>query len=140
MLLRALFMLFPHSEHPWGAPHRACARTCDWVPPCQHPPAKHPPEDFLEHPEFPEHLPEHPSSGTDMTGRPGCRTMKIIGGSSVPHLTCTPCVPLFCTLFNRGGNRRVFRLPRAGGGSFPLCGGTFARSEHFSGFSLRALL
>ena len=27
--------------------------------------------------------------------------------------------PLFCTLFNRGGNRRAFRLPGAGGGSSP---------------------
>ena len=38
-----------------------------------------------------------------------------------------PLRPLFSTLFNRGGNRRVFRLPGAGGGSFPLCCGTFAR-------------
>ena len=37
------------------------------------------------------------------------------GGSSAPYLARTPCVPLFCTLFNRGGNRRGFRLPgRAG--------------------------
>ena len=38
------------------------------------------------------------------------------GGSSAPYLARTPCVPLFCTLFNRGGNRRAFRLPggRAG--------------------------
>ena len=36
--------------------------------------------------------------------------------------------PLFYALFNRGGNRRAFRLPGAGGGSFPLYGGTFARS------------
>ena len=40
-----------------------------------------------------------------MTGRPGCRTMEMNGGSSEPHLARTPCVPLFCTLFNRGGNR-----------------------------------
>ena len=30
-----------------------------------------------------------------MTGRPGCWTMKMNGGSSAPHLACTPCVPLF---------------------------------------------
>ena len=36
--------------------------------------------------------------------------------------------PCFCTLFNRGGNRRAFTLPGVGGGSFPLYGGTFARS------------
>ena len=63
-----------------------------------------------------------------MTGRPGYRTMAMIGGSSAPYLARTPCVPLFCTLFNRGGNKERFRLPGAGGGSFPLYGGTFARS------------
>ena len=128
-----------------------------------------------------------------MTGRPGRRTVEMNGGSSAPYLACTPCVPLFCTLFNRGWkhqeprkggfskggfcrvechaqgnkeyprtlgpavhlalrapqprkayilqkppsknplflvseNRRAFRLPGAGGGSFPLYGGTFAPS------------
>ena len=58
--------------------------------------------------------------------------MEMIGGSSAPHLACTPCVPLFCTLFNKGGNIRAFRLPGAGGGSFPLYGGTFARSYSVS--------
>ena len=64
--------------------------------------------------------------------------MEMNGGSSAPYLARTLCVPLFCTLFRRGGNRRAFRLPGAGGGSFPLYGGTFARSysvpiELFSG-------
>ena len=68
------------------------------------------------------------NSMPNMTGRPGYRTMEMNGGCSSPYLACTPCVPLFCTLFNRGGNRRAFRLPGAGGGSFPLYGGTFARS------------
>ena len=68
----------------------------------------------------------------NMTGRPGCWTMEMNGGSSAPYLACTPCVPLFCTLFNRGGNRRAFRLPGASGGSFPLYGGTFARSYSVS--------
>ena len=63
-----------------------------------------------------------------MTGRPGHRTMEMNGGSSVPYLARTPCVPLFSTLFIRGGNRRAFRLPGPGGESFPLYGGTFARS------------
>ena len=67
-----------------------------------------------------------------MTGRPGHRTMEMTGGSSAPYLACTPCVPLFCSLFNRGGNRRAFSLPGAGGGSFPLYGGTFARSYSVS--------
>ena len=63
-----------------------------------------------------------------MIGRPGYQTMEMIGGSSASYLARTPCVPLFCTLFNRGGNRRVFRLRGADGGSFPLYGGTFAWS------------
>ena len=68
----------------------------------------------------------------NMTGRPGYRTMEMIGGSSAPYLTRTPCVPLFCTSFNRVGNKERFRLPGAGGGSFPLYGGTFARSYSVS--------
>ena len=39
----------------------------------------------------------------------------MIGGSSAPYLARTPCVHLFCTLLNRGGNRRAFRLPGEGG-------------------------
>ena len=58
----------------------------------------------------------------NMTGRPGYWTMEMNGKSSAPYLARTPCVPLFCTLFNRGGNRGGFRLPGADGGSFPLCG------------------
>ena len=50
----------------------------------------------------------------NMTGRPGYRTMEINGGSSALYLACTPCGSLFCTLFNRGGNRRAFRLPGEG--------------------------
>ena len=68
----------------------------------------------------------------NMTGRPGYRTMEMIGGSSAPYLARTPCVPLFCTSFNRVGNKERFRLPGAGGGSFPLYGGTFARSYSVS--------
>ena len=54
----------------------------------------------------------------NMTGQPGYRTMEMNGGSSAPHLACAPCFPLFCFLFSRGGNRRVFRLPGAGGDHF----------------------
>ena len=57
-------------------------------------------------------------SGTDMTGRPGYRTMEMIGGSSASYLARTPCVPLLPILFNRGGNRRAFRLPGEGGDHF----------------------
>ena len=53
-----------------------------------------------------------------MTGRPGYWTTDMNGGSSVPCLACTPCVPLFRTLFYRGGDRRAFRLPGAGGDHF----------------------
>ena len=67
-----------------------------------------------------------------MTGRPGHRTMEMIGGSSAPYLARTPCVPLFCTLFNRDGNRRALSIPGVGGVSFPLYGGTFARSYSVS--------
>ena len=56
--------------------------------------------------------------GDDMTGRPGYRTMEMIGANSASHLAHTPCVPLFCTLFNRGGNRRVLRLAGEGSDHF----------------------
>ena len=65
-------------------------------------------------------------------GQGGYRTMEMDGGSSAPHLARSPCVPLFCTSFNRVGNKERFRLPGAGGGSFPLYGGTFARSYSVS--------
>ena len=71
-------------------------------------------------------------SGTDILWPPGYRTMEMIGGSSAPYLARTPCVPLFSTSFNRVGNKERFRLPGAGGGSFPLYGGTFARSYSVS--------
>ena len=50
-----------------------------------------------------------------MTGRPGYRTMEMIGGSSPSYLDHTPCVPLLVTLFNRVGSRKAFRLPGAAG-------------------------
>ena len=34
------------------------------------------------------------------------RTVEMNGGSSTSYLACAPCVPLFCSLFNRGGNIR----------------------------------
>ena len=40
----------------------------------------------------------------------GRRTMGMNGGSSVSYLALTPCVPLFYSSFNRGGNKRAFRL------------------------------
>ena len=57
----------------------------------------------------------HLHAQSNMSGRLGCRTMETNGGSSVPYLACTPCVPLFSTLFNRDGNRRAFRLLGEGG-------------------------
>ena len=53
-----------------------------------------------------------------MTGRPGHQTTEMNGGSSASHLARTPCVPLFSTLFTRGGNKRVFRIPGEGGDHF----------------------
>ena len=50
-----------------------------------------------------------------MTGRPGCRTMEMNGGSSASYLARTPRVPLFCTLFPKGGSKRAFRLSGEGG-------------------------
>ena len=44
--------------------------------------------------------------------------MEMNGGRSVSYLARTPCVPSFCTLFNRVGNRRAFRLPGEGGDHF----------------------
>ena len=46
----------------------------------------------------------------NMTGRPGYRTMEMIGGSSAPYLVCTPCVPLFGTSFNSQKNSRRLEL------------------------------
>ena len=36
----------------------------------------------------------------NLTGRPGCWTMDMSGGSSASYLARTPCVPLFCTSLN----------------------------------------
>ena len=55
---------------------------------------------------------------TPVGARPTSGAPKMNGGSSAPYLACTPCVPLFCTLLDRGGNRRAFRLPGAGGDHF----------------------
>ena len=49
---------------------------------------------------------------------------------AVPRLY--PLRSLVCTLFNKGRSRRAFRLPGAGGGSFPLCSDTSARSYSVS--------
>ena len=54
----------------------------------------------------------------NMAERPGYRTMEMIGGSSVSYLARTPCVPVFCTLLDKGGNRRALRLPGEGGDHF----------------------
>ena len=39
-------------------------------------------------------------SGFRGSGRPGCRTMEMNGGSSSPYLACAPCVPcfVFCSI------------------------------------------
>ena len=78
---------------------------------------KHFPEHFPEHPVSGRHLSEH-SPMPNMTGRPGYRTMEVIAGSSASYLARTPCAPLFSTWFNRGGNRKAFRLQGKGGDHF----------------------
>ena len=51
----------------------------------------------------------------NMTGWPGIPDNgNANGGSFAAYLARTP-FPLFCALFNRGGKRRAFRLPGAGG-------------------------
>ena len=35
----------------------------------------------------------------DMTGRPGCRTMEMFGGSTASYLARTPRIPLFVLIF-----------------------------------------
>ena len=35
----------------------------------------------------------------DMTGRPGCRTMDMFGGSTAAYLARTPRIPLFVLIF-----------------------------------------
>ena len=41
------------------------------------------------------------NSMPNMTGRPGYWTREMNGGSSAPHLACTPCVPLFVHCLTR---------------------------------------
>ena len=57
----------------------------------------------------------------------------MIGGRSASYFARTPCVPLFCTLCNRGGNRGALRLPGEGGDHFyctvePSPGHTYSAS------------
>ena len=40
--------------------------------------------------------------------------MEMNGGSSAPYLARTPCVPLFCTVLDRGGNRKGGELHGSG--------------------------
>ena len=54
----------------------------------------------------------------NMTGRPGYRTMEIEWRKFRAVPRSYPLRSLFCTLFTKGGNRRVFRLPGAGGDHF----------------------
>ena len=49
------------------------------------------------------------------TGRPGCHTMEMQGGSSASYLARTRCVLSFSASFQSSGNRGALRLPREGG-------------------------
>ena len=98
-------------RNPYQTPHSLnCLPSFHWKPPFFFP-AKC----FVASPSQKNRL---LSSMPNMTGRPGNRTMETNGGNSESYLARTPCVPLFCTLFNRGGNRRAFRLPGEGGDYF----------------------
>ena len=57
----------------------------------------------------------------NMTGRAGCRTMEMNGGSSVSFLARVPCVPCLVLCLIRGGNRRASRLPGEGADHQPYC-------------------
>ena len=73
-----------------------------------------------------------------MTGRPGCRTTEMNRRSSAPYLARTPCVPLF--VHSLVGVETEGLLDYQGGrGSFPLYGGTFARSYSVSISALQGL-
>ena len=63
-----------------------------------------------------------------MTGRPGCPTMEMFGGSAASYLARTPRIPQFVLIFIGLETKNVFRLPGAGGGALPLYSGPFARS------------
>ena len=41
----------------------------------------------------------HPRSLPDMTGRPGCRTTQMFGGSTASYLARTPRIPLIVLIF-----------------------------------------
>ena len=66
------------------------------------------------------------------------------GGSSASYLVCALSVPLFCTLFIRGGNTRTFSLPGEGRDHFhcavePSPGHIRCRKMHFWGFEVSGL-
>ena len=67
-----------------------------------------------------------------MIGRLGWRTMEMNGGTSASYLARARCVPLFCALFYRGGNRRPFRLSGEGGDHFHCTVEPYARSYSVS--------
>ena len=75
--------------------------------------------------------PGQQKSVPNMTGRPGCWTMEVIRGSSVSYLACTPCVPFF-VLCLIGVEAEGLLDYQGRAGSFPLYGGTFARSYSVS--------
>ena len=59
--------------------------------------------------------PRQDISMPNMTGRPGCRTMEMNGGSSASYLACTPCVPLFVLCLIGVETEGLLDLPREGG-------------------------
>ena len=68
----------------------------------------------------------------DMTGRPGCRTMEMFGGSIASYLARTPRIPLFVLIFIGLETKNVLDY-QGRWGALPLYSGPFARSYSVSG-------
>ena len=59
-------------------------------------------------------------SVTDITGRPGDRTIEINRGSTVSYLACTPRVPYLMVILVGLEAKGAFRLPGVGAKEFML--------------------
>ena len=78
-------------------------------------------------------------SGTSMTGRPGDRTMEMIGGITASYLARTPCVPVILRISNRSGSKGAFRLPGVTLNHFRCTVEALARSKFGVDFSKKRI-
>ena len=83
-------------------------------------------------PQFAKNASEEGYFGDQNIGRPGHRTMEVIGGSTVSYLARTPCVPVLLLISINSGSKGAFRLPGGDVGSLLLYVGTLARSYSVS--------